>query len=472
MPELRILVVDDEIGMLEVCEEILQEIPGAIVATELHSPEAARRLVSESWDLLVTDLRMPELDGLELVRVARDQDADLPVLVLTAFPSVETAVESMKLGAADYLTKPFLPDDLLLTARRLLDAKRCRDENRLLRRQVERRYVYGEMIGRSTAMQKVFTAVDQVAGVEVDVLITGETGTGKELVARSIHQGSTRRDARFVPIDCGAIPDDLLESELFGHERGAFTGAHTRSLGLLEFAHRGIFFMDEVAQLSPKLQAKLLRALQERSIRRVGGTQQIPLDVRVLAATALDLEAEAKAQRFRLDLFYRINVAHIHLPPLRERSEDVPILVEHFAARYAAEMGRDGIRIENDALDALCAYHWPGNVRELQNVLKRSLTLSTTDTIRAQDLPDAMRPAILPHAAQEGASFFELRDQHTAAFERQYLLRLLHECRGNISQAATEARLPRGTFYRLLHRHGLDPAAFRDPADPVPGDPS
>jgi DNA-binding NtrC family response regulator len=472
MPELRILVVDDEIGMLEVCEEILQEIPGATVATELHAPAAARRLTDESWDLLVTDLRMPDLGGLELVRVAREQDADLPVLVLTAFPSVETAVESMKLGAADYLTKPFLPDDLLLTARRLLDAKRCRDENRLLRRQVERRYAFGEMIGRSPAMQDVFTAVQQVAAVNVDVLITGETGTGKELVARSIHQGSSRRDARFVPVDCGAIPDDLLESELFGHERGAFTGAHARSLGLLEFAHRGIFFMDEVAQLSRKLQAKLLRALQERSIRRVGGTQQIPLDVRVLAATALDLEAEAKAQRFRMDLFYRINVTHIHLPPLRERSEDVPLLVEHFAARYAAEMGRDGIRIDSGALDALCSYHWPGNIRELQNVLKRSIALSTTDTIRAADLPGAVRPAILPEAGRDEVSFFELRDQHTAAFERQFLLRLLHECRGNISQAAAEARLPRGTFYRLLHRHGLDPASFRDSAESAPPDPS
>jgi DNA-binding NtrC family response regulator len=461
MPELRVLVVDDEPGMLEVCEDILREIPHVRVVAEQDSGRAATLLGAESWELLITDLCMPGVDGLELLRLARQHDAELPVLMLTAFPSVETAVDSMKLGAADYLTKPFLPDDLLLTARRLLEGRQLRDENRLLRRQVERGYAFGEMVGRSAAMQAVFDTIERVADTDVDVLITGETGTGKELVARSIHQRSGRSQCRFVPVDCGAIPEDLLESELFGHERGAFTGAHSKSLGLLEFAHRGTFVMDEIGQLSLKLQSKLLRALQERRIRRVGGTHEIEVDVRVLAATSLDLQAEVNAQRFRMDLFYRINVAHIHLPPLRERREDLPLLVDHFAARYAREMGRAGIEFDHGAMEVLCGYQWPGNVRELQNVLKRSIALSRAESIGADDLPEAVVAAAAGPASSELPGFFSLREQHVAAFERDYLQRLLMHCHGNISQAATEARLPRGTFYRLLARHELDPAAFR-----------
>jgi two-component system, NtrC family, response regulator PilR len=461
MPELRILVVDDEPGMLEVCEDILRELPRTRVVTQQDAPRAAELLATESWDLLITDLAMPVLDGIALLRVARQHDAELPVLVLTAFPSVDTAVESMKLGAADYLTKPFLPDDLLLTVRRLLDARRLGDENRLLRRQVERRYAFGEMIGGSTAMQTVFDAVEQIAATGVDVLITGETGTGKELVARSIHQRSTRTAGRFVPVDCGAIPDDLLESELFGHERGAFTGAHTKSLGLLEFAHQGTFFMDEVAQLPLKLQPKLLRALQERRIRRVGATHEISIDVRVLAATSVNLEAEVAAQRFRNDLFYRINVAHIHLPPLRERADDIPLLVDHFTSRYAREMGREGAELDDTAMEVLYGYLWPGNVRELQNVLKRALAMSRSESITADDLPDAIVAAAVAGPGEQEAGYFNLRERYVAAFERDYLQRLLHSCRGNISQAASEARLPRGPFYRLLNRHSLDPAHFR-----------
>ncbi|HUH13467.1 MAG TPA: sigma-54 dependent transcriptional regulator [Longimicrobiales bacterium] len=462
MPELRILVVDDEPGMLEVCEDALREIPGIRVRTEPSSERALELLASDSWELLITDLRMPGVDGLELLRAGRSRDPDLPVLILTAFPSVDTAVESMKLGAADYLTKPFLPDDLILTVKRLIEARRLREENQLLRRHVERRFAFGEMVGRSPAIRAVFDIIEQVAPTSVDVLITGETGTGKELVARSIHERSQRSAARFVPVDCGAIPEELLESELFGHERGAFTGAHNKSLGLLEFAHRGTFFMDEVAQLSPKLQAKLLRALQERRIRRVGGTQEKEVDVRVLAATSLDLQAEVDAQRFRMDLFYRINVAHIPLPPLRERIEDIPLLLTHFGQRYAREMGKDGLELDSGAVEVLCGYAWPGNVRELQNVLKRTIALCRSELITADDLPDALVASSSSAVGRPSPGFFELRDQHVAGFERDYFERLLASFHGNISQAAAEARLPRGTFYRLLGRHDIDPSSFRD----------
>jgi two-component system, NtrC family, response regulator PilR len=462
MPKLRVLVVDDEEGMLEVCEDLLGEISCARVVVESHAPRAVELLRDESWDLLITDLRMRDVDGIEILRFARERDPDLPVLILTAFPSVDTAVESMKLGAADYLTKPFLPDEFLLTVKRLLEGRQLKDENRLLRRQVERGYAFGDMIGQSPAMHAVFDAIEQISTTNVDVLITGESGTGKELVARSIHQRSSRSGDRFVPVDCGAIPEDLLESELFGHERGSFTGAHTKSLGLLEFANRGTFFMDEVGQLPMKLQAKLLRALQERRIRRVGGTHEIAVDVRVLAATSLDLEAEVAAHRFRLDLFYRINVAQIHLPALRERIEDIPLLVAHFAGRYALEMGREGVEIDPSAVEVLCGYRWPGNVRELQNVLKRSLAMCRGDRILPDDLPEALVSAAVIPSGGSHPGYFDLRDQHLAAFEKDYLQRLLISCRGNVSLAAEEARLPRGTFYRLANRHRLDPADFRE----------
>jgi two-component system, NtrC family, response regulator PilR len=461
MPEARILVVDDEPGMLEVCGEILSEIPGFRVVTEQDSGRAAEILSAGSWEMLITDLCMAGIDGLELLRLARERDVDMPVLMLTAFPSVETAVESMKHGAADYLTKPFLPDDLLMTVRRLLDARQIRAENRLLRRQVERGYAFGEMIGDSPAMHTVFDFIEQVATTDIDVLITGETGTGKELVARSIHQRSHRSEKRFVPVDCGAIPEDLLESELFGHERGAFTGAHTKSLGLLEFAHRGTFFMDEVGQLSPKLQAKLLRALQERRVRRVGSTQEVEVDVRILAATALDLKTEVEAQRFRVDLLYRINVAHVHLPALRQRTEDIPRLIQHYVERYSREMGRERIDLDDGALEVLCGYPWPGNVRELQNVVKRTIAMARRESILADDLPEHVVSAAAVPGTTAKSGFFDLREQHVAGFERDYLERLLQSCRGNISQAAVEARLPRGTFYRLLARHGFDPAEYR-----------
>ena len=462
MRELRVLVVDDEPGMLEVCEEILRQIPHARVVTEQSATRALARLAAESWELVITDLSMPEADGLAVLRAARQHDAELPVLILTAFPTIETAVGSMKLGAADYLTKPFLPDDLLQTVQRILDASRLREENQLLRRHVERGYAFDDMVGRSVAMQGVFDAIEQVADTGVDVLITGETGTGKELVARSIHLRSGRRTARFVPVDCGAIPEDLLESELFGHERGAFTGAHTRGLGLLEFAHQGTFFMDEVGQLSLKLQAKLLRALQERRIRRVGGTTEIGIDVRVLAATSLDLEAEVNAQRFRSDLFYRIHVARIHLPPLRERVDDIPLLVEHFVTRYAGEMGRGDVAVDAATLEVLCGYAWPGNVRELQNVLKRAIAMSHDRVLSSDDLPEAVVSSSMVPSGGGAPGFFGLRDMHLASFERDYLQRLLQSCHGNISQSAAQAHLPRGTLYRLLSRYGLDPARFRD----------
>jgi len=458
---MRVLVVDDEPGMLEVCRDTLGDLPSVDVEVEQKSTRAAERLATESWDLLISDVRMPGIGGIELLGIARRHDPDLPVLMLTAYPAVETAVESMKLGAADYITKPFLPDDLLAKVQRILEHKSLREENQLLRRHIERRYAFGDMIGRSPAMLKVFADIEQVAASDVDVLILGETGTGKELVARCVHDRSRRTAFRFVPVDCGAIPEDLLESEFFGHERGAFTGANSRSLGLLEFAARGTLFLDEVGHLPTKLQAKLLRAIQERRIRRLGGAEEFDVDVRVVAATSLDLDDEVRQQRFRADLFYRINVARIKLPALRERREDIPLLAAHYTARYAQEMGRGGVELDAEAVDVLCHYPWPGNVRELQNVLKRVLAMNQTEVIRVEDLPDEIvaGAGVLSDRDQQG--FFELRDQHVATFERERLIQLLRSHGGDVAAATAEARLPRGTLYRLLKKHDINPADFR-----------
>jgi DNA-binding NtrC family response regulator len=459
----RILVVDDEDIILEVCAEMLSVLPDTEIVIENHSPRASERLATESFDLLITDIRMPDMDGIELLRLARQLDPTLQVLMLTGFPTIGTAVESMKLGASDYLTKPFFAEDLLATVRRLLQAKRLREENRLLQRQIERAYTFDEIVGKSPAMQVVFETIRLAAASAVDVLILGETGTGKELVARSIHKRSPRHNACFMPIDCGAIPENLVESEFFGHERGAFTGAHERRLGLLEVADGGTVFLDEIIGMPLSLQAKLLRVLQERRFRRVGGKDEVAVNIRVVAAASRDLIGEIRAQRFREDLYYRLNVGYITIPPLRERVEDIPLLVTYFVDRYRREMGKPAMELKPEVMEILMAYSWPGNIRELQNVLKRMLMMSHGPILSLQDLPDDIVTQAGDRSLTDRGSFFQLREQRIAAFEMEYLTNLLQFHQGDVSQAAREACLPRGTLYRLLKKHGLAAEDFRLP---------
>ena len=331
---------------------------------------------------------MPELSGIELLGQARQSDPSLAALMITGFPALETAVESMRLGAMDYLAKPFGAEDLLASVRALLENEQLREENRLLRRQVERTYCCGDLLGKSAVMQKVCERVQRIAETDFDVLIVGETGTGKELVAHAIHQRSRRKDRPFAPVNCGAIPDELLESEFFGHERGAFTGAQTRSLGLLEFANHGTFFLDELNQLPLRLQGKLLRVVQERKIRRVGATKEIDIDVRIVAASSMSLEEAVKRGQFRPDLYHRLNVARIELPPLRERAEDIPMLVNKFLERYGRELEKAPTQVSPEVMEVLVNYPWPGNVRELQNVIKRALAWARQEVLALEDLPD------------------------------------------------------------------------------------
>ena len=323
-------------------------------------------------------------------------------------------------------------------------------------------------------MKAVYSLIERIAMSSVDILITGETGTGKELVAQAVHQRSRRKDSPFVPIDCGAIPETLLESELFGHERGAFTGADTRRIGLIEVADGGTLFLDEVAELPPSLQAKLLRVLQERRLRRVGARREIPIDVHIVAATSRDIDAMVVNGTFRKDLFYRINVVRISLPPLRQRGDDIGLLAEFFANRAGREMGRNVGRFSTDAYEVLKHYSWPGNVRELQNVIRRAMALSPDDVIGVDDLPDDIVAAAgktghasadSPKASLESSGFFSQRAAHVAEFEQEYLQKLLEHFRGDVSAAAKLAQVPRGTLYRLMKSHSIDPSRFRSDFD-------
>jgi DNA-binding NtrC family response regulator len=461
MKKARILIVDADADAVRHCQAALAAIDAPEILPVASPSQALELLRAEAFDLLIADVDDRRTGGLDLLRQARELDSELPLIAVTGAPNVDSATTSLRLGAGDYLAKPVDPQALEQSARRLLDGRRLGAAFELLRRQVERPYSFDDMIGGCPAMRKVFTTIEQVADSDVDVLVVGETGTGKELVARSIHRRSRRASGPFVPVDCGAIPENLLESEFFGHERGAFTGADSRRIGLLEFADHGTFFLDELGELPLLLQAKLLRTLQERKIRRVGGREEIDVDVRIVAATARNLDEMIRQGRFRQDLYYRINVVRIDLPPLRERGDDIGLLAEYMAHRYAREMRATTKGITPEAYQVLAQSRWPGNVRELQNVIRRALALAKGPMIGLEDLPDEIVAAAGEGKTTGDVGYFALRDEHVARFEEQYLADLLARHRGDVRTAALEAKLPRGTLYRLMKKHRLDVDSFR-----------
>ncbi len=462
----RILVVDDERDMLALCADTLSSLPGVEVLAEEDSMRAAERLRAEEVDMLITDLRMPGLGGIGLLRLARASKRSVPALVLTGYPEVESAVESMKLGAADYLRKPFNPAELRGAARDLLRGSvRSSAEGAPGVAEGEPREAQFEgILAHSSSMRLVVETIKRVAPIDADVLIVGETGTGKEMVARAIHRRSARREGPFVAVNGSAIPAELMESELFGHERGAFTGAGARTTGLLELAQKGSFFLDELHQLPLPLQAKLLRVLQERRIRRVGGTTEIALDVRIISASAVDLRELVRKGLFREDLYYRVDVLRIDLPPLRDRPEDIPLLARHFSQEAAHRFGQPPVGFAPDAVEALTRYKWPGNVRELQHLVERLMAMRAGETLNVGDLPDHVLLGVAGGSRPGG--YLGIREARCRAFEREYLRDLLCRHRGDISVAAREARLSRWSLYRLLNRHGLAPEQFRHAPDP------
>ncbi len=439
-----IWVIDDDASSRELLGRVLGARGWSVVALA-DGREALERLAADGPpDLVVSDIRMAEVGGLEVTEAFRRDAPDTPVILVTAFGNVDGAVEAIRRGAFDYVSKPYDVDAVTLTAARALEQRRLAGENRALRRQLRDKYRLENAVGRSEVMLQVFKTAARVAASEATVLILGESGTGKELVARAIHDASPRASGPFVPVDCGAIAEGVLESELFGHVRGAFTGAQAARRGLFEEAGGGTLFLDEIGDVGPGLQARLLRALQEGTIRRVGANEAIPVDVRVVAATNRDIEAAVRAGRFREDLFYRLNVVTLRIPPLRERREDVPVLAEHFAAKH----GRgDGAAVSSEARELLQAYDWPGNVRELENVIARALALNPSGVVVPADLPDGLR------RAPEPAKGLPLPPGFRPALDelsRRYAALVLAECGGNKTRAAEQLGIDRKTLYRIL----------------------
>ncbi len=385
-----ILIVDDEKNYLLILEDLLSE-EGYQVVTAESAEKGLEIVVEYDLDAVITDMKMPGMDGMAFLERIHIQNPDLPIIMMTAYGSVEKAVEAMRKGAFDYILKPFKNEELKLTVRKAIDHHLLVCRNRYLTRELQERYQFGKIIGKSASMQRIYQLIEKVAPSKATVLITGESGTGKELIARAIHFNSPRRELPFISVNCGALPETLLESELFGHERGAFSGAVNLRKGRFELAHEGTLFLDEISEMSPPLQVKLLRVLQEMEFERVGGSQTLRVDVRMVAASNRILKEEVAQRRFRSDLYYRLNVVHVHLPPLRDRTDDIPLLVNHFLAKYSQEGNHSLIIIEPEALRRLLDYSWPGNVRELENVIERAVILSNGERIMVKDLPQEVR---------------------------------------------------------------------------------
>ena len=386
----RILLVDDEPSMREMLRIVLRR-DGYDVTIAANGTEAKAILASERVDMLLSDIRMPDVSGVEVLRAAKEANRDIIAFMMTAFASTDSAVEAMRLGAVDYFTKPFNVDELRLKIRQHLETVRLKEENVLLKRVLNTTHEFCDIIGRSTAMLDLFKMIETIAKTTSTVLITGESGTGKDLVARAVHYNSLRREHPFVALNCGGLPETLLESELFGHMRGAFTGADTSKKGLVEVAEHGTIFLDEIGEMTQTMQVKLLRILQDRRFRRLGGTEEVQADIRVIAATNQDLQKMVAEGRFREDLYYRINVIQVHLPPLRDRREDVPLLAEHFLAKYSSEVEKGVRGISREAQDMLMVYDWPGNVRELENVIERAVALEQSPLVLPESLPAHLR---------------------------------------------------------------------------------
>jgi len=438
MTAVRLLAVDDDPHARDLLKRLLGTLGEVVLAADPKSAEE-RLKEDEPFDLVFTDMAMPNPgDGLQVLQAVKARMPDTPVIVVTAFGNIEGALDSIQQGAFDYLSKPFDVDAILRVAKRALEQKRLVEENRSLRKQVERT----TLVGRSPALLEVYKQVARAAATQVPVLITGETGTGKEMVARALHRRSARASGPFIPVDCGAIAETLMESELFGHARGAFTGAAGARRGLFEEASGGTLFLDEIGDVGPKVQSQLMRVLQEGEIRRVGESAPVKVDVRVVAATNKDLKARVAEGLFREDLLYRLDVVHLHLPPLRERREDIPALVEHFAALHA----RGGVRpvVTPEAMARLTGYDWPGNVRQLENVVARALALNTTGVLGPQDFPEPIGDA------QKKATGLAEDLPSLAELSRRYAAHVLQHAGGNKSEAARLLGVDRKTLYKLL----------------------
>ncbi len=452
----RILVCDDEAALREMLSVLLRRARYQVVTASTRQ-EALAKIAGEDLDAVITDLALPDGSGMDVLSAARERDDSMQVVMITAYGGTEQAVEAMRRGAYDFVQKPFRTHELLALVEKALEKRQIVGENRALRATVAGSYRSGDLIGKSDAMKRVMEMVRRVAGARTSVLITGESGTGKEMVARALHDQSDRASGPFVVVNSGALPEALMESELFGHEKGAFTGAMARSEGLVRAAHEGTLFLDEIGELPPELQVKLLRVLQERRVRPVGGSKEVEVDIRVVAATNRDLEADVASGAFRQDLFYRLNVIRLHLPPLRERPEDIPLLAQHFVQKHAALAGKR-LELSPDAMRWLVRQSYPGNIRELENVVERAVTLAIGDRITLDEMPDTGRSGPSPSLPVEIGAGFDL-DAHLASIERELVLRALEQAGGVRTEAAKLLGMTFRSFRYRLAKYDLGDAA-------------
>jgi DNA-binding NtrC family response regulator len=439
----RILIVDDEEIVRESLSGWLGK-DGYTIGTAPDGPTALRMMDGQTWSILLVDLKMPGMDGLELLRRVKEKRPETAVVIMTAYATVDTAVNAMKAGAFDYIVKPFDPEEVSLMVEKIVAQQDLVRENVILRKALKKEYRFHDLVTKSPALLATLELARTAARSPSTILILGESGTGKELLARAVHAESPRQDRPFVPVSCAALTETLLESELFGYEKGAFTGAASRREGKFEAARGGSLFLDEIGDISPKLQLDLLRVLEERRLTRVGGTESVPVDVRIIAATNRDLPKAVEEGRFRQDLFYRLNVIAITLPPLRDRREDIPLLVDTVLEQLGAELKRDVEGVSAEAMALLMAHSWPGNVRELRNVLERALVVSTGSILQAGHLGLTLRGAEMP---EHPASLSEVERQHIAA--------VLKETGGNVTQAARILDIDRVTLYSRIRKYGL-----------------
>jgi DNA-binding NtrC family response regulator len=441
----KILVVDDDLEMCGLLSEVLKGEGFSITALS-DSLEASKALKREEFDAIVTDLKMKGLKGLDLLEDANKRAPLTPVIIITAFGTIESAIQAMKMGAYDYITKPFQMDELILTVKKAVENRLLKKEVVRLKKEVETRYHFHQLIGRSNSMQKIYALVERISDSSSNVFITGESGTGKELVARAIHYNGVRKDGPFFAVNCAAIPETLLESELFGYKKGAFTDAKTDKKGLMFEANGGTLFLDEITEMPNTLQAKLLRVIEEREVRPLGDTRSYPIDVRIISTTNRDIQSMIEEGRFREDLCYRLKVIDIELPPLRERREDIPLLIQHFIDKFNVNLKKRISGVSEEALKLLLNYSWPGNVRELENVIERAMNLSQQEMILPEDLPKS-----LDQRADEKLFEKAIREKLTLSqLEKEYVKRVLMEVEGNKSKAAERLGLDRKTLYRKL----------------------
>jgi len=440
----RILVVDDEMIVREALSNYLREDGYEAVAVETGE-EALKMVEGERWNVLFVDLKMPGMDGLEVLREVKKITSDLPVIIITAYATIDSAVQAMKDGAYDYIVKPFDPEAIALVVEKVVEHQRLVQENIILRERLDQEYKFEEIIGKSHPMQEIFELVKNVAESDASVLITGESGTGKELIARALHANSPRRYNPFITASCGAMTEGLLESELFGHEKGAFTGALYTKKGRFELAEGGTLFLDEIGEISPKTQVDLLRVLDEKGFMRVGGVDQITVNVRILSATNRDLQKAIQEGLFREDLFYRLNVVSIHLPPLRKRREDIPLLAEHFLDKFKAETNKKIDRISPQTVKLMMEYDWPGNVRELENAIERAVVVGKKNEIVPENLP------FFNQGRPPESGLKSLKDR-----EKLHILQVLEENGWNISKTAEQLEIDRVTLYNKIKKYNLE----------------